>query len=88
MDVEWSDRALDDMGKLDSRTRQRIFDTVVRYVDSGHGDVRQIKGSSGHRRLRVGQYRVRFVYDESSGERVLVVLHVLHRSRAYRDLDD
>ena len=88
MRVEWSNRALDDADKLDSQTRHRIYNGIDRFADTGHGDAKKLAGSSGHLRLRVGQYRVRFIYDASSGERILIVLRVLPRDRAYRDSDD
>lgn len=88
MRVEWSSRALDDADKLDHQTRQRVYNGIERYADTGHGDAKRLAGSSGHFRLRVGQYRVRFIYDDSYGERILVVLRVLRRDRAYRDSDD
>jgi mRNA-degrading endonuclease RelE of RelBE toxin-antitoxin system len=87
MHVEWSTRALDDATRLDTQTRKRIYDSIERFAETGYGDIKKLQGPYGHRRLRVGQYRVRFMYDDSSGERVFVVLRVLPRDRAYRDHD-
>jgi len=73
-------RACGDLRKLPKNLASRIVDTTVRYASTEHGDVKRLKGTAGEYRLRVGDWRVRFILE--AGE--LVVLRVLPRSIAYR----
>jgi mRNA-degrading endonuclease RelE of RelBE toxin-antitoxin system len=57
-----------------------VLDAVDRFAETGHGDVKSLAGEKGVKRLRAGDYRVRFTM---AGD-VLTVLHVSHRREAYR----
>ncbi|MBA3746012.1 MAG: type II toxin-antitoxin system RelE/ParE family toxin [Solirubrobacterales bacterium] len=58
----------------------RIVDALDRFVaDPFSGDIRRLNAIEW--RLRVGDWRVRFAFDDE--ERVIVVLRVLPRGRAY-----
>ncbi len=46
------------------------------------GDLQKLHGSREEWRLRVGDYRVRFLPD--SGSQVIAILRVLPRDQAYR----
>jgi len=60
-----------------------VFDALERLVgEPPSGDVVKLSGSEEWR-LRVGDWRVRFERDPSA--RVIYVLRVLPRGRAYRD---
>lgn len=72
-----------DMRRVDLSARQRVFNALDRYVAERLGDVTKLRGSSEQLRLRVGDWRIRFRPDP--GNRVIVVLRVLHRSQAYRE---
>ena len=52
-------------------------------ADPGAADIRKMAGHAGEWRLRAGKWRARFTFQEDT--RTVVVLHVLRRSRAYRD---
>lgn len=82
--IQWTRKAVADMSKLDAPTRHRVLQAVEALCSEGKGEVRRLRGGSDEWRLRVGDWRVRFSYDASAG--AIVVLRVLHRSRAYRDL--
>jgi len=58
--ISWSEQARADVRRIDRETAMRIFAAVLRYAESGVGDVRELKGQAGELRLRVGDYRVRF----------------------------
>jgi mRNA interferase RelE/StbE len=60
----------------------RILDALARLADTGQGDVTRLQGVADARRLRVGDWRVRFRYDHPT--RTLEVLHLLPRGQAYR----
>ena len=83
--VIWSDRALDDLGlvaRQDRRTAQRISDTIDQLADQNIGDVKKLAGAAGEYRLRVGNWRLLFSFED--GGSTLLVRRVLNRRDAYR----
>ena len=56
---------------------------VLRLAETGHGDVKQLTGKGEELRLRVGNWRVRFLLHY--GTDTIVVLRVLPRGKAYRE---
>jgi mRNA interferase RelE/StbE len=66
---------------LERETATRVFAALLRFAETGEGDVKKLQGSSDDLRLRVGDYRVRFTL-ESDGE--LRIHSVRHRKDAYR----
>jgi mRNA-degrading endonuclease RelE of RelBE toxin-antitoxin system len=59
--IDWSDEARDDIRALDRVSAMFVFDGLLRYVQTGHGDVKALHGEfEGRLRLRVGDYRVLF----------------------------
>jgi mRNA interferase RelE/StbE len=69
-----------DLRRLDPPVRRRIIDTLDRFVANPFGgDIRRL--NTVEWRLRVGDWRVRFAFDDQ--QRVIVVLRVLPRGRAY-----
>lgn len=84
MTTGWSYRiappARRDLKRLDPPVRRRILDALDRFVLAPQdGDIRKL--DSLQWRLRIGDWRVRFSFDEEN--RVIVVLRVLPRCRAY-----
>lgn len=59
----------------------RIFAALLRFAESGEGDIKKLQGDSSDLRLRVGDYRVRFTVEE---EDELHIHSVRHRKDAYR----
>lgn len=82
MNVQWADHARRDMKRLPRDLADRIVRSVLRFADTGQGDVKALVGAEGERRLRVGDWRVRFTVDTTAD--VLTVLRVLHRREAYQ----
>jgi mRNA interferase RelE/StbE len=78
--IAFTSQAQADVRRLDQPTAMRIFEVLRRFAQSGVGDVKALKGESGECRLRIGDYRVRYI---ESGE-TLVIKRVVHRSDAYR----
>jgi mRNA interferase RelE/StbE len=71
-----------DLRRLDRPVKRRIVDALDRFVaDPFAADIRKLGPVEW--RLRVGEWRVRFSFDDE--RRVIVVLRVLPRGRAYRD---
>jgi mRNA interferase RelE/StbE len=79
--VVWSDRALKNLGRLDTKVADRITRAVLRFADDRTGDVKKLQARSDTWRLRIGEYRV--IFSEDS-ERVHVLV-VAPRQSAYRE---
>jgi mRNA interferase RelE/StbE len=83
--AEWAPRALDDLAgiaRTDRRQATRIEVAVERFAETGHGDTLKLAGQGGLYRLRVGDWRVIFTYED--GDLVVLALRVLNRRDAYR----
>jgi mRNA interferase RelE/StbE len=77
-------RAERDLERADRETRERIFDTLDRFVeDPTQVRQRKLAGRTDEWRLRVGSWRIR--YRRDTVNKVIVVLRVLPRREAYRD---
>jgi len=69
-----------DLKRLDPPVQRRILDALDKFVaDPRSGDIRKL--NSAQWRLRVGDWRVRFSFDDE--KQVVVILRVLPRGRAY-----
>lgn len=79
---KWTDDALDDIKRLDRRTRERIVKAIERLAETGHGDVERLQGNEPVLRLRVGRWRVFFEYVHE--ERVIRIANVYPRGGAYK----
>ncbi|HYO46531.1 MAG TPA: type II toxin-antitoxin system RelE/ParE family toxin [Gemmatimonadota bacterium] len=81
--VRWMPRAIKDLKRLPKRDSRRVMDAVERFARTNDGDVQQLTDvDPPEHRLRVGDYRVRFNLDRPG--RILTVLRVLPRDKAYR----
>jgi len=70
-----------DLRRLDPPVRRRVVAALDRFIlDPRAADIRKLSGAEW--RLRVGEWRVRFSFDDDG--RTIVVLRVLPRGRAYR----
>lgn len=80
--VEWTKRALKEAARLDVITRQRILSAIRNLCEENHGDVRRLKGVDEVYRLRVGDWRIIFSYQDD----LAVVIHrVRPRGDAYKE---
>jgi len=80
--VDWSRPAQRDMRRLDHDIARRIVEAVDHFAETGHGDVRPLRGRERQWRLRVGDWRVMFTYVPETT--TILVAQVLPRGRAYR----
>ena len=81
MEVEWTERSLDDMAALDKGMARRVKNTVERFAATGAGNVKKLQDiDPPEYRLRVGDYRVRFELEEDA----VRILRVRNRREAYR----
>jgi mRNA interferase RelE/StbE len=81
--VELTGPARRDLRRLDRQVATRVIAALERLAATQHGDVIRLTSTDPQWRLRVGDWRVRFVYDFE--QQVIRVDRVLPRGRAYRD---
>jgi mRNA interferase RelE/StbE len=79
--IEWTDLAKADVRKLDKPTAMRVLHALHRFSESGSGDLKALQGEVEEFRLRIGDYRLFFVY---TAEKAIEVRRVRHRREAYR----
>lgn len=79
--IAWTEPAKRDVRALDKPTALRILSALHRFAESGAGDVKALQGEREELRLRIGDYRLFFVY---TAENTIEIRRVLHRREAYR----
>jgi mRNA interferase RelE/StbE len=81
--IDWTRPAVRDLRRMDRQTAERVRAGVRRLAEAQQGDVTRLSATEPEWRLRIGDWRVRFVYDFAN--RIIRVERVLPRGRAYRD---
>ena len=71
-----------DVRRLDPPVASRILDALIRFADTGQGEITRLQGSINEWGLRVGDWQVRFRYELPT--HTLEVLYILPRGQAYR----
>ena len=79
--VVWSAEAKAELRAIDRETALHVLRAIDHYLSTGVGDVIKLQAPRFEFRLRAGDYRVIFPPCRSCGHRIL---HVRHRSNAYR----
>src|ERR1017187_9388650 len=74
-------QAARDLERLPNRERDQVEDAIERCAQTGSGDVKMLAGEGRQLRLRVGDWRVRFIYEKPD---IIRILHVRNRREAYR----
>jgi mRNA-degrading endonuclease RelE of RelBE toxin-antitoxin system len=77
----WTEQAKVDVRNLDKPTAMRILSALHRFSESGTGDLKALQGDAEELCLRVGDYRLFFVY---TGDDTIEIRRVRHRKEAYR----
>jgi len=68
--------------RLDTQNQAKVVAAIERFATTAQGDVTQLKNIKPLQwRLREGDWRVRFTKHPT--EKVLEILHIRHRSKAY-----
>ena len=80
--IVWSGPARRDLRQLSPNDASPVLAALDRLAEAGYGDVRPLQGQERRWRLRVGDVRVVFTYEDEGG--VLRVVRALPRGRAYR----
>jgi mRNA interferase RelE/StbE len=78
--IVWTEPAKADVRRLDRETAMRILAALHRFVESGAGDVKSLKGKE-ELRLRIGDYRLFFICPDAD---TVEIRGVIHRKEAYR----
>jgi mRNA-degrading endonuclease RelE of RelBE toxin-antitoxin system len=76
-----SEEAKADIRAIPLHIAMNILTAIHRLAESGAGRVRELKGKDGEKRLRVGNYRVRFTEEHPDTLRIHTVKD---RKDAYR----
>ena len=79
--IAWTEAAKMDVRRLDKPTAMRILVALHHFAASGTGDVKALQAEREELRLRIGDYRLFFVYTASDA---IEIRRVLHRKEAYR----
>ena len=79
--IVWTEPAAADVRRLDKPTAMRILSALHRFAESGTGNVKALGGEREELRLRIGDYRLFFVYTAADS---IEIRRVLHRKDAYR----
>ena len=79
--IYFSDDAKADVRAVPQPIVLNILHAIQRLAESGGGDIKTLKGKDGDKRLRVGDYRVRYTEEHPD---VLRIHAVKDRKDAYR----
>lgn len=79
--IIFSEEAKSDIRAIPQHIAMNILLAIHRYADSGVGNVKELKGQAGEKRLRAGDYRVRFTEEAPDA---LCIHTVRNRKDAYR----
>ena len=79
--IVFSDEAKADIRAIPQHIAMNILTSIHRLAESGTGRVKELKGQSGEKRLRVGDFRVRFTEEHPD---TFHIHTVKNRKDAYR----
>lgn len=88
--IVFSEQAKADIRAIPQQTAMQILTAIHRLAETGAGRVKTLQGQSGEKRLRVGDFRVRFTEESGEGEEgresegTLHIHTVRNRKEAYR----
>ena len=77
-----ADEAKADIRAIPQHIAMNILTAIHRLAETGSGRVKALKGQGDDKRLRVGDFRVRFTEEHPN---ILHVHTVKHRKEAYRN---
>ena len=82
--IVFSDQAKAEIRAIPQQTAMQILPAIHRVAETSAGRVKTLKVLGGERRLRVGDFRVRFTEESGEGESTLRIHAVRNRIEAYR----
>ena len=78
MEIHYTKRAVKAINGMDRPTKQRIKAAIEKLPD---GDVKQMKGVAGLYRLRVGDWRVLYLYETKE---IILIERIAPRGEIYK----
>lgn len=81
-ELRWCRRGRSELKRLDRVIRRRVATAILRFAQTGVGDISKLRARPDEWRLRIGEWRVILRLDYR--EWTMTVLRVQHRSDAYR----
>ncbi len=79
--IRFSDEARADIRAIPQRIAMNILTAIHRLAETGSGRVKTLQNQGGEKRLRVGDYRIRFTEESDDG---LHIHSVKNRKDAYK----
>lgn len=79
--IIFSEEAKSDLRGIPQHIAMNILTAIHRLAEHGSGDLKELKGKDGEKRLRVGDHRVRFTEEHPDTLRIHTVKN---RKDAYR----
>jgi len=79
--VLWSEKSVKQLGKLEKKTAQKIYDSVLDCTEDPFRVVIRLTNSTFYR-LRVGNYRV--ILDLQQNKMIIFVVETDHRGKIYK----
>ena len=86
MEIQFKKRAVKAIEQMDKPTKQRIRRAIEGLtLVPPKGDIKQMQGyRDGRYRLRVGQYRIIYRYDNDGAVEILLILDIGARGDIYK----
>ena len=79
-EIEWDNKALDKLSKLDLYTQKRILNKLDEFANMfSFNHVKRLKGNSDYR-LRIGDYKIIFMIKNTT----IFILNLGHRKNIYK----
>ena len=82
--ILFSEQAKADIRAIPQQTAMHILTAIHRLAETGVGHVKTLKDQGGEKRLRVGDFRVRFTEEGGGDDSVIRIHTVRNRKEAYR----
>lgn len=79
--VVWSAKSVKQLGKIDKKNAQKIYDSVLDCIQDPFKNVIKLTNSPFYR-LRIGSYRV--ILDLQQNKMIIFVVETDHRGRIYK----
>jgi mRNA interferase RelE/StbE len=80
-EVVWSAKSVKQLGKIDKKNTQKIYDSVLYCIQDPFKNVIRLTNSPFYR-LRIGSYRV--ILDLQQNKMIIFVVETDHRGRIYK----
>ena len=80
-EVVWSAKSVKQLGKIDKKNTQKIYDSVLDCIQDPFKTVIRLANSPFYR-LRIGSYRV--ILDLQQNKMIIFVVETDHRGRIYK----